>query len=170
VSHNDPCAGPIDIPIEMTCGAPAPPDIEVTPPALSTIQLPDQQAVQTLNINNLGSLPLDWNIVEHNPGQALAPAAPGAPRAGRPVELKLEAAGGPAVETSPLAVDAAVNLVLDDGSREDDIGLGGTIEMLWVNRFTPAAADFPFSLDQIQVYFSSMGLVNGRRRHRSPGL
>ena len=31
-----------------------------------------------------------------------------------------------------------VTLVLDDGTRDNDIGIGGTLEMLWVNRFTPA--------------------------------
>ncbi len=165
VSHNDPCAEPIAIPIEMICGQPTAPDIEVVPPALSTIQLPDEQVVQTLNIGNLGSLPLDWNIVEHNPGQILGPAAavPGAattPPARRTVQLALDGAGGPGVETSPPAPLAPVNLVLDDGSRENDIGLGGTAEILWANRFTPAPYDFPFELDQIQVYFSSAGLVS----------
>jgi len=157
VKHNDPCEGDIVIPIELICGQPTAPDIEVVPPALSTVQLPDQQIVQTLNINNLGSLDLDWNIIEHNPVQALAPTTP---QASRPVELKLEAAGGGSVETNPPVVNAPVSLILDDGSRENDIGLGGTIEMLWVNRFTPAAGEFPFSLNQIQVYFSTLGLVN----------
>ncbi len=160
INHNDPCAEPIDIPIELICGQPTDPDIEVVPPALSTIQLPDEQIVQTLNINNLGTMPLDWNIVEHNPAQALAPTAPNAPQTSRPVELKLEAAGGASVETNPPVVDAPVTLILDDGSRDNDIGLGGTIEMLWVNRFTPAAGEFPFTLNQIQIYFSTLGLVN----------
>ena len=33
-------------------------------------------------------------------------------------------------------------LVLDDGSRDNDIGIGGTLEMLWVNRFTPNPAEW----------------------------
>jgi hypothetical protein len=50
--------------------------------------------------------------------------------------------------------------VLDDGSRENDIGIGGTWEFIWVNRFTPSPADFPFNLTQVQVYFSSVGMVH----------
>ena len=102
INHNDPCADADRHPDRADLRrSPPRPDIEVVPPALSTIQLPDEQVVQTLNINNLGTLPLDWNIIEHNPGQALGPAAPSAPQTGRPVELKLEAAGGPSVETNP---------------------------------------------------------------------
>ena len=67
VNHNDPCEDPVDIPIELTCGQPTAPDIEVVPTDLSTTLVSGEQDVQTLNINNLGSLPLDWNIIEHNP-------------------------------------------------------------------------------------------------------
>ncbi len=156
INHNDPCAEPIDIPIELICGQPTDPDIEVVPPALSTIQLPDEQIVQTLNINNLGTMPLDWNIVEHNPAQALGLAAPGAPQASRPVELKLDAVSGTGVQSNPPVVDAPVSLVLDDGSPENFIGLSGEgvgYQFLWLNRFTPNPADFPFDLAQIQVLF-----------------
>ncbi len=160
INHNDPCDDSIDIPVELICGEPTDPDIEVVPPALSSIQLQGEQVVQTLNVNNLGTAALDWTIIEHNPVLALAPTAPSTPQVSRPVELKLEAAGGASVETNPPVVDAPVTLILDDGSRDNDIGLGGTIEMLWVNRFTPAAGDFPFNLNQIQIYFSTVGLVN----------
>ncbi len=64
VNHNDPCAGPIDIPIEMTCGAPTPPDVEVTPTALSQELCPDITATQQLTICNSGDLPLSWELVE----------------------------------------------------------------------------------------------------------
>ncbi|PWB73068.1 MAG: hypothetical protein C3F15_10195 [Holophagae bacterium] len=53
-----------------------------------------------------------------------------------------------------------VTLVLDDGSRDNDIGIGGGWEMLWVNRFTPAPTEFPFDLTEVQVWFSSAGMVN----------
>lgn len=53
-----------------------------------------------------------------------------------------------------------VSLVLDDGTRDNGIGIGGTTEMIWVNRFTPAAATFPFSIDTVQAYFASSDLVS----------
>jgi len=77
----------------------------------------------------------------------------------------LEASGGTATPVTlqlpgGAIPEADVSLVLDDGSRDNDIGLGGTIEMLWVNRFTPDSSAFPFEIDEISVWFSSIGLVN----------
>ena len=51
-----------------------------------------------------------------------------------------------------------VTLVLDDGSVDNNIGIGGTLEMIWVNRFTPT--EFPIELTEVQVYFASQGLVS----------
>jgi hypothetical protein len=55
-------------------------------------------------------------------------------------------------------LNAEVELILDDGTVDNNIGIGGTLEFIWVNRFTPPADAFPFNLDQIQVYFDSSGL------------
>jgi hypothetical protein len=52
-----------------------------------------------------------------------------------------------------------VELVLDDGSAENNIGIGGTLELLWLNRFTPDPGHYPFNLMEISVYFDSDGLV-----------
>ena len=50
-----------------------------------------------------------------------------------------------------------VNLVLDDGSRDDDIGVGG-IQFLWLNRFT--TTEFPIRINLVQVFFSSIGNIH----------
>ncbi|MFZ3071125.1 MAG: carboxypeptidase regulatory-like domain-containing protein, partial [Anaerolineaceae bacterium] len=55
---------------------------------------------------------------------------------------------------------ADVELILDDGGTENGIGIGGTLEFLWLNQFTPAPDAFPFTLDEIQVYFDSTGMVS----------
>src|SRR5690606_37780578 len=91
-----------------------------------------------------------------------APAAAQQVDGSRGVTLSLEASGvaGTTTAAAPAAPAEAVSLVLDDGSRDNDIGAGGTVEFLFVNRFTPAPDEFPFDLNQIQVYFSSIGLVN----------
>lgn len=54
---------------------------------------------------------------------------------------------------APQQVQADVNLVLDDGSAEASIGIGGTHEFIFLNRFTPNPSDFAFDLTEIQVYF-----------------
>ncbi|MCI0522006.1 MAG: S8 family serine peptidase [Chloroflexi bacterium] len=75
--------------------------------------------------------------------------------AGSPVALSLE--GSPA---APAAPEAAVSLVLDDGSGEQNwavTGGGGTVsyQFMWLNRFTPAAGDLPFDLERIDVFIPS---------------
>ncbi len=86
----------------------------------------------------------------------------------RTVELSLGSAGAgqahASVMTDPQAPDAPVNLVLDDGSLESNIGLNDTglgvaYQFIWLNRFTPAAGEFPFDLEQIQVLFDGTGGV-----------
>ncbi|MBN2106451.1 MAG: putative metal-binding motif-containing protein [Deltaproteobacteria bacterium] len=80
----------------------------------------------------------------------------------REVKLSLTSSsfGGSSVATNALIINAAVSLVLDDGSRDNDIGLGGTSAFMFLNRFTPASGEYPFSLTEVQVYFSTTGLVN----------
>ena len=48
-----------------------------------------------------------------------------------------------------------VSLIVDDGANEDDIGIGGTSQFIWLNRFTPGATEFPFLLNEVQVYFQT---------------
>ena len=106
---------------------------------------------------------LDWNLTEV-PGMkvgSVTPVTAPSTNPSRPVALTLDANNiSDTTAPAPQAPEGAVSLVLDDGSRDNDIGLGGTIEMLWVNRFTPNPADFPFQITEVQVYFSSVGLVN----------
>ncbi len=42
-----------------------------------------------------------------------------------------------------------VDLTLDDGSADNSIGDGG--QFIWLNRFTPNAADFPFQIEQVSA-------------------
>jgi PKD repeat protein len=60
--------------------------------------------------------------------------------------------------TAISAPDAAISLVLDDGSVENAYGWNSTTsayQFMWFNRFTPAATEFPFMLTQIGVYIPS---------------
>lgn len=77
----------------------------------------------------------------------------------------LSASGPPADGASAYSKQAAtgpVPLILDDGSRENALGLTSGGQFIWLNRFTPVASDFPFQLEQVQVFFgASMGLNVG---------
>jgi len=64
----------------------------------------------------------------------------------------------------PAQANAQVSLAVDDGSAEDNLGVtdganGPSVQFIWLNRFTPSPADFPFNLNQIQVFFD--GTANG---------
>ncbi len=49
----------------------------------------------------------------------------------------------------------AVELVVDDGGAEDGIGLTSGGQLIWLNRFTPAPEQFPFTLNEVWVLFGS---------------
>jgi uncharacterized repeat protein (TIGR01451 family) len=105
---------------------------------------------------------VDNAVYWHNAPMLLEPASPApAPAAGRhPIELKLGAVTvAQPRESAPLAPDAAVSLVLDDGSAETNLGVtsgpgGVSFQFIWLNRFTPDPAVFPLTLQQIQVFFA----------------
>lgn len=54
---------------------------------------------------------------------------------------------------SPIEVD----LVLDDGTAENNIGLTAGGEFVWFNRFTPAAGDYPIDILEVRVFFDTAG-------------
>ncbi len=57
------------------------------------------------------------------------------------------------VKVEPVrAAGDPVNLVLDDGSVENNLGIGGTAEFIEINRFTPT--EFPLEITQVDVYFA----------------
>lgn len=76
---------------------------------------------------------------------AAVPAAAGA-------AFEIDPAGpaaGPADPVSP--PDGTINFIIDDGTSENSIGDSG--QFVWINRFTPNPADFPFLLEEVRVVF-----------------
>ena len=63
------------------------------------------------------------------------------------------------VPAAPWSPSGDVNLVLDDGSAENSIGLTGGGQFLWLNRFTPDPSDFPFTLDEVWMIFQNSANV-----------
>jgi subtilisin family serine protease len=85
---------------------------------------------------------------------------------GRSVELTLGfVPASPAAREATViqqALDGAVSLEIDDGDAETSLGVtsgssGVSFQFIWLNRFSPAVADFPLILEQIQVFFDGIG-------------
>ena len=57
-------------------------------------------------------------------------------------------------QVSDPTAGGGVNLILDDGTSENGIGLTNGGQFLWLNRFTPAPTDYPFVLTEIQLLFN----------------
>ncbi|MGH2538358.1 MAG: DUF7507 domain-containing protein [Candidatus Promineifilaceae bacterium] len=130
----------------------APPTINVDPDTLEQSQPPDEVNFQSLDITNLGNEDLAWTIVEEGPTVVLN----GSSAEGPVAELAASGAGAPVGPgTVPPDSEGGVNLVLDDGTAENSIGLTAGGEFIWLNRFTPAAAEFPFTLEEIQVLWTT---------------
>lgn len=104
----------------------------IDPSNLYAEQMANQVTVQTLSFTNTGAADAVIKVEEY-PGEGPVPFS------GDPVEL-----------------------VLDDGTAEEGIGIGGTHQFIWLNRFTPDAESFPFNLESVQIYFDSLGgVLNG---------
>lgn len=67
---------------------------------------------------------------------------------------------GTVIDVGPSSMLAPVELILDDGTSENGIGLTAGGEFLWFNRFTPNPADFPFTLNTVDVLFGSDSLCS----------
>jgi subtilisin family serine protease len=105
-----------------------------------------------------------------SPAEEAFPAAESTPqppkmssRVGQRVELTLDSQpASPSNVNPPDAPAADVSMVLDDGDLEmlygvSDLDTGNAVQFLWLNRFTPPAAQFPFTLEQIRVLFDDNG-------------
>ena len=78
----------------------------------------------------------------------------------RNVVLSLDSDNGehPRVATSS-PFGGGIPFVLDDGSSDNNIGDGQPF--FWFNRFTPDAGDFPFRLNEVQVFWPSAYVTPG---------
>ncbi len=149
--------------------------VGVTPTGPFEVTLPWGETKDiTLTLSNLGYSVLNYEFTERNGGGPVTmreqrielklDQAPIFQRYTPPVGAKFvlgKASSGPdavyrpvtAKSTRPLA--DAVELVVDDGSAEDSIGLTAGGQLIWLNRFTPAPEQFPFTLTEVWVLFGS---------------
>jgi hypothetical protein len=139
----------------------ADPVIGVDPTSISRSLSPGDSVDVIVTISNTGLADLDWS------GAVTASQLRGTTAGGRKVELTTRPQGVPAFQgaarsaegfagrrSSPPSVEGGISLILDDGSIENDVGIGGG-QWLWLNRFTPASSDFPFTLDEVQLLFDA---------------
>ena len=94
---------------------------------------PEDMAQQTLTFTNFGAREAVFEIVEKD-------------------------GGGPVPFAMPKLAD--VELILDDGSLENSIGLTAGGDFLWANRFTPSPDQIPFTLDMAQVAWNDTVAVS----------
>ena len=137
-------------------------DIEVVAPAGYVGQrLEDVVLAENATITTVFSLRLNVPCISVTPGSVEETLQSGTSKI---VQLSVENNGAAAGnfeigEYEAAQTTAAVELVLDDGSRDDGIGIGGTAQFVFLNRFTPPADAYPFTLTQIQVFFGTEDLV-----------
>jgi subtilisin family serine protease len=129
---------PLTLPVAVrkTDAAQTGPRIEVAPAALDSSQAPDETKTQTLAVKNTGDAPLTWTVGEEPAG----------------VSLSVGDRASAASTQAPAGGDE-VNLQVDVGLGSHVLGVGSGTPVIFLNRFTPEAADLPFTLDRVDVEF-----------------
>lgn len=74
--------------------------------------------------------------------------------------FEIDPAGTASGPGDPVAEpDGALSFIVDDGVAENSIGDAG--QFIWINRFTPNPADFPFQLEEVRVVFGTTSVPLG---------
>jgi subtilisin-like proprotein convertase family protein len=148
------------MPVAVT-GLPATPEISVEPSSITSTQATDEVTQRTLTISNSGAVDLLWSVDEApaitvqlgfdndalSGAEFAAKAGIGSSHPG-PANVPVLPSGA-----MPSGGGAPINFQLDDGTSENNIGVGGAT-LVWLNRFTPSPLDFPIQLTQVQVLFN----------------
>ena len=141
------------------------PSISVQPNAFEvTMVVGDSPVDRTLTINNEGADALTFSLVEIDQGYLPPMIKQTSNNQVNQVigDVELSAVGQVASTFAGIPdtafPQADIDLILDDGTVENNIGIGGTLEFIFLNRFTPPADAYPFTLEEVQVYFDSTGL------------
>jgi hypothetical protein len=114
----------------------------------------------------------DWFDPPDDPGVAVAVAVGAGGTTVGGVDIGINNSGGPGEvpgdAASGLRIVPAggapqpVDLALDDGEVDTAIGFGGTAQAAWVNRFTPAPAQLPLSVERVDILFWHGSVAPGR--------
>ncbi|MBO9661439.1 S8 family serine peptidase [Dokdonella sp.] len=134
---------PLTLPVAVRASdqAATGPRIELTPTALDSSQGPNETQTRALAVRNTGGAPLTWTVGEQ-PASVTLSVADRVSKAGAVPALPPAAAGG-----------EEVNLQVDVGLGSHVLGVDSGTPVIFLNRFTPAVADLPFTLDRVDVEF-----------------
>jgi hypothetical protein len=142
--------------------------MDVTPMMFSMTLPVDTQATETLSIINNGAGDLMWEIQETTSTMAVElklvidPLSVEVPAVGDSPFSEAGYTAGPPTANGPTSPDDVVELILDDGTSENALGLTAGGQFIYLNRFTPDPALFPFTLQEVQHYFyTGQGVVVG---------
>jgi hypothetical protein len=137
--------------------------------ALEISQATDQVQTHTLTLSNPGDITLNWTVSQENTASQITLDLAEEPAAA-PTYFQTTGSFAPfsqMTNPNPAATALAANqphsgqtiaLTLDDGSPETSFGANGR-EFIWLNRFTPRQADYPFTLTTVQVLFDDAALT-----------
>lgn len=122
----------LPVAVRKSGGTPTAPHIAVAPTSLESTQAPGESKTKTLTVSNSGTAALDWTVGEQ-------PAS---------VILALD---GHEQQPNADEVNLQVDVGIDNGAS--GLGIAAGKPMLFLNRFTPAATDLPFTLDRVDITF-----------------
>ncbi|MFC4819964.1 S8 family serine peptidase [Dokdonella ginsengisoli] len=131
----------LPVAVRKTDAAQTGPSIDVAPAALDSSQAPGETKTQTLAVRNTGDAPLTWSIGEQPAGVSLS------------LGDRVSGTGAAAAPTLAPTGGDEVNLQVDVGLGSHVLGVGSGTPVIFLNRFTPEAADLPFTLDRVDVEF-----------------
>jgi uncharacterized repeat protein (TIGR01451 family) len=141
--------------------------MDIAPTSFNLTVPVDTVFTDTLSIINDGAGELIWEIRETTSTMALGvelisvESEIEVPAAQSPFLADAGPSEHPAVP-APVSLDADVQLILDDGSSDNALGLTAGGQFIWLNRFTPDPGLFPFTLHEVQHYFySGQGVAVG---------
>ncbi len=131
----------LPVAVRKTDAAQTGPSIDVAPAALDSSQAPDETKTQTLAVKNTGDAPLTWSVGEQPAGVTLS------------LGDRVSGTGAAAATTLAPTGGDEVNLQVDVGLGSHVLGVDSGTPVIFLNRFTPEAADLPFTLDRVDVEF-----------------
>ena len=156
VSSNDPNHPDTTMPVTLTVLG-NDPEISVSPTSIEeTLGVGDSTDV-TITISNVGLSNLIWSAaITSSSLNGTTVSDKKIELTTKPSFLARSTSGEGAVgrPSEPPVQEGGVILILDDGSIENDVGIGGG-QWLWLNRFTPDASEFPFALNEVQILFDA---------------
>lgn len=117
---------------------------------------------QSLTLFNNGAVATDWELVAVGVASlaqpVTTPPVPGSSRNGATLQATKVLGVPNTVRSTEFTPMGPVSLVVDDGTAENSIGVNDSVsayQFIWLNRFTPDIADFPFNLEEISILWPS---------------